>query len=182
MKKFILLIPILLLTACVPLPEKCEFEGELITCPDNPCDLCDSSEECNILEKAPPIVKCFTEEPTELTIPQKIEDLSLYKTVTQEEIDSLHAEPTNIHQSLPDHVVAMNQLREITRSVLATLTTREEKVIRQRFGINPGCKDQTLEEVGRDFEVTRDRIRQIEAKSLRKIRHPSRARSLKTFT
>ncbi len=90
MKKFILLIPILLLTACVPLPEKCEFEGELITCPDNPCDLCDSSEECNILEKAPPIVKCFTEEPTELTIPQKIEDLSLYKTVTQEEIDSLH--------------------------------------------------------------------------------------------
>ncbi len=99
-----------------------------------------------------------------------------------EEIDSLHAEPTNIHQSLPDHVVAMNQLREITRSVLATLTTREEKVIRQRFGINPGCKDQTLEEVGRDFEVTRDRIRQIEAKSLRKIRHPSRARSLKTFT
>jgi|GEM_PF-5250399 hypothetical protein len=67
MKKLtILLIPILLLTACQSLIGNCQFEGEIITCPDNPCDLCDSSEECNILEKVPPIVNCYTEEPEAL--------------------------------------------------------------------------------------------------------------------
>ncbi len=64
-------------------------------------------------------------------------------------------------------------LAEQTRKVLATLTPREEKVLRMRFGIGEKA-DHTLEEVGQDFEVTRERIRQIEAKALRKLRHPSR--------
>jgi RNA polymerase primary sigma factor len=71
-------------------------------------------------------------------------------------------------------------LAEQTRKVLASLTQREEKVLRLRFGIVEKA-DHTLEEVGRDFEVTRERIRQIEAKALRKLRHPSRSRKLKPF-
>ena len=67
-----------------------------------------------------------------------------------------------------------------SRSVLATLTPREERVLRMRFGIGEKA-DHTLEEVGRDFSVTRERIRQIEAKALRKLRHPSRAKKLKAF-
>jgi RNA polymerase primary sigma factor len=78
-----------------------------------------------------------------------------------------------------DAVISMN-LAEQTRKVLATLTPREEKVLRMRFGIGEKS-DHTLEEVGQDFEVTRERIRQIEAKALRKLRHPSRARRLKSF-
>ena len=76
-------------------------------------------------------------------------------------------------------VIGMN-LAEQTRRVLATLTPREEKVLRMRFGIGEKS-DHTLEEVGQDFEVTRERIRQIEAKALRKLRHPSRAKRLKAF-
>ena len=78
-----------------------------------------------------------------------------------------------------DAVISLN-LAEQTRKVLATLTPREEKVLRLRFGIGEKA-DHTLEEVGRDFEVTRERIRQIEAKALRKLRHPSRSRKLKPF-
>lgn len=78
-----------------------------------------------------------------------------------------------------DAVIDMN-LSEQTRKVLATLTPREEKVLRMRFGIGEKS-DHTLEEVGQDFEVTRERIRQIEAKALRKLRHPSRAKKLKPF-
>jgi RNA polymerase primary sigma factor len=78
-----------------------------------------------------------------------------------------------------DAVISMN-LAEQTRKVLATLTPREEKVLRMRFGIGEKS-DHTLEEVGLDFEVTRERIRQIEAKALRKLRHPSRSRKLKAF-
>jgi RNA polymerase primary sigma factor len=78
-----------------------------------------------------------------------------------------------------DSVVNLN-LSEQTRHVLATLTPREEKVLRMRFGIGEKS-DHTLEEVGRDFSVTRERIRQIEAKALRKLRHPSRAKKLKSF-
>jgi RNA polymerase primary sigma factor len=76
-------------------------------------------------------------------------------------------------------VISMN-LSEQTRRVLSTLTPREEKVLRMRFGIGEKS-DHTLEEVGQDFEVTRERIRQIEAKALRKLRHPSRSKRLKSF-
>jgi RNA polymerase primary sigma factor len=78
-----------------------------------------------------------------------------------------------------DAVMNIN-LSEQTRKVLATLTPREEKVLRMRFGIGEKS-DHTLEEVGQDFFVTRERIRQIEAKALRKLRHPSRAKLLKAF-
>jgi RNA polymerase primary sigma factor len=79
-----------------------------------------------------------------------------------------------------DQVVASN-LREITDEVLATLTPREEKVIKMRFGLGTTGSEHTLEEVGQHFAVTRERIRQIEAKALRKLRHPSRSRKLKAF-
>ena len=78
-----------------------------------------------------------------------------------------------------DAIVNFN-LAEQTRKVLRTLTPREEKVLRMRFGIGEKA-DHTLEEVGRDFDVTRERIRQIEAKALRKLRHPSRSKKLKSF-
>jgi len=71
-------------------------------------------------------------------------------------------------------------LQEQIKSVFQTLTPREERVLRQRFGIGE-VTDHTLEEVGQNFEVTRERIRQIEAKALRKLRHPSRSKLLKSF-
>jgi RNA polymerase primary sigma factor len=78
-----------------------------------------------------------------------------------------------------DAVINLN-LKEQTESVLKTLTPREEKVIKMRFGVGDGS-EHTLEEVGQSFAVTRERIRQIEAKALRKLRHPSRSRKLKAF-
>jgi len=80
----------------------------------------------------------------------------------------------------PMEAVINTNLAEQTRKILATLTAREEKVLRMRFGIGEKY-DRTLEEVGQDFEVTRERIRQIEAKALGKLRHPSRAKKLKSF-
>ena len=80
----------------------------------------------------------------------------------------------------PSEAVVNMNLADQTRHVLATLTPREEKVLRMRFGIGEQS-DHTLEEVGQDFDVTRERIRQIEAKALRKLRHPSRARKLRSF-
>ena len=71
-------------------------------------------------------------------------------------------------------------LKEQTENVLRTLTPREETVIRMRFGVGDGI-EHTLEEVGQNFAVTRERIRQIEAKALRKLRHPSRSRRLSAF-
>jgi RNA polymerase primary sigma factor len=79
-----------------------------------------------------------------------------------------------------ESVININ-LREITEEVLKTLTPREEKVIKMRFGLGPNGSEHTLEEVGQHFAVTRERIRQIEAKALRKLRHPSRSRKLKAF-
>ncbi|APS00148.1 RNA polymerase sigma factor RpoD [Pajaroellobacter abortibovis] len=80
----------------------------------------------------------------------------------------------------PSEAVVTMSLAEQTRKVLKTLTPREEKVLRMRFGIGEKS-DHTLEEVGQDFEVTRERIRQIEAKAVRKLRHPSRSKELKPF-
>ena len=77
--------------------------------------------------------------------------------------------------------VITSNLREIAGDVLQTLSPREERVIRLRFGLDNGGHERTLEEVGQNFNVTRERIRQIEAKALRKLRHPSRARLLKNF-
>jgi len=81
----------------------------------------------------------------------------------------------------PSDAVVASNLREITDEVLATLTPREEKVIKMRFGLGTTGSEHTLEEVGQQFAVTRERIRQIEAKALRKLRHPSRSRKLKAF-
>ena len=74
----------------------------------------------------------------------------------------------------------VDALRGATHEVLQNLTDREQKVLRMRFGIGMNT-DHTLEEVGKQFNVTRERIRQIEAKALRKLRHPSRSQKLKTF-
>ena len=71
-------------------------------------------------------------------------------------------------------------LREVTKEVLDSLTPREAKVLRMRFGIEMNT-DHTLEEVGKQFDVTRERIRQIEAKALRKLRHPTRSEKLRSF-
>ena len=73
-----------------------------------------------------------------------------------------------------------SNLRELTTRVLGSLTPREERVLRMRFGIGMNT-DHTLEEVGQQFSVTRERIRQIEAKALRKLKHPSRSRQLRSF-
>ncbi|MBR2623111.1 MAG: RNA polymerase sigma factor RpoD [Clostridia bacterium] len=80
----------------------------------------------------------------------------------------------------PSESVAFTMLKEQLLGVLDTLTPREEKVLRLRYGIDDG-KPRTLEEVGKEFNVTRERIRQIEAKALRKLRHPSRSKKLKDF-
>jgi RNA polymerase primary sigma factor len=80
----------------------------------------------------------------------------------------------------PDDAAISSRLHEQTQSVLETLTPREEKVVRMRFGIGEKT-DHTLEEVGRDFHVTRERIRQIEAKAIKKLQHPQRSKELKDF-
>jgi RNA polymerase primary sigma factor len=80
----------------------------------------------------------------------------------------------------PAEAASLSLLKEQLGEVLSTLTDREEKVLRMRFGLEDG-KQRTLEEVGREFKVTRERIRQIEAKALRKLRHPSRSKKLKDF-
>ncbi|MFO7255674.1 MAG: sigma-70 family RNA polymerase sigma factor, partial [Bacillota bacterium] len=80
----------------------------------------------------------------------------------------------------PAEAASFTMLREQLEGVLETLTPREEKVLRLRFGLDDG-RARTLEEVGQVFGVTRERIRQIEAKALRKLRHPSRSKKLKDF-
>jgi RNA polymerase primary sigma factor len=80
----------------------------------------------------------------------------------------------------PQDAVLSNNLAENTRRVLNTLSPREAQVLRMRFGIGERS-NHTLEEVGHDFDVTRERIRQIEAKALRKLKHPSRSRKLRSF-
>ena len=81
----------------------------------------------------------------------------------------------------PAERVVTSNLRDVAGDVLQTLSPREEKVIRLRFGLDTDGQESTLEEVGQNFNVTRERIRQIEAKALRKLRHPSRARVLRNF-
>ena len=113
---------------------------------------------------------------------QKIakEPISLETPIGEEEDSHLgdFIEDKNI--ASPGENVVTASLEESTRKVLATLTPREERVLRMRFGIGENS-DHTLEEVGQDFEVTRERIRQIEAKALRKLRHPARSKRLRAF-
>ncbi len=113
---------------------------------------------------------------------QKIskEPISLETPIGEEEDSSLGDFIEDKKIISPQDAVMSVTLSEQTRSVLSTLTPREEKVLRMRFGIGEKS-DHTLEEVGQDFFVTRERIRQIEAKALRKLRHPSRAKLLKAY-
>jgi RNA polymerase primary sigma factor len=108
------------------------------------------------------------------------EPISLETPIGEEEDSHLgdFIPDTNV-VSPSDAVINLN-LKEQTDNVLKTLTPREERVIKMRFGVGEGS-EHTLEEVGQSFAVTRERIRQIEAKALRKLRHPSRSRRLKPF-
>ena len=108
------------------------------------------------------------------------EPISLETPIGEEEDSSLGDFIEDKKIINPSEAVINVNLSDQTRKVLATLTPREEKVLRMRFGIGEKS-DHTLEEVGQDFFVTRERIRQIEAKALRKLRHPSRAKLLKAF-
>ncbi len=108
------------------------------------------------------------------------EPISLETPIGEEEDSSLGDFIEDKKIISPADAVMSVTLSEQTRSILATLTPREEKVLRMRFGIGEKS-DHTLEEVGQDFFVTRERIRQIEAKALRKLRHPSRSKVLKSY-
>jgi len=108
------------------------------------------------------------------------EPVSLETPIGEEEDSHLGDFIPDEEAPAPAEVVAGTLLKEQLIDVLDTLTPREEKVLRLRFGLDDG-KARTLEEVGREFAVTRERIRQIEAKALRKLRHPSRSKKLKDF-
>jgi RNA polymerase primary sigma factor len=108
------------------------------------------------------------------------EPLSLETPIGDEEDSHLGDFIEDKNAILPIDAAIQSNLRETTTRVLASVTPREERVLRMRFGIGMN-KDHTLEEVGRQFSVTRERIRQIEAKALRKLKHPSRSRSLRSF-
>jgi len=108
------------------------------------------------------------------------EPISLETPIGEEEDSHLGDFIEDKKFMLPGDAAVSLNLAEQTRKVLSTLTPREEKVLRMRFGIGEKA-DHTLEEVGKDFKVTRERIRQIEAKALRKLRHPTRSRKLKSF-
>ncbi|MDR3550297.1 MAG: RNA polymerase sigma factor RpoD [Candidatus Babeliales bacterium] len=108
------------------------------------------------------------------------EPISLETPVGDSEDASIKDFIENENEFSPSDTVASNDLKERVREVLKTLTPREEKVLKMRFGIDV-ASEHTLEEVGKDFSVTRERIRQIEVKALRKLRHPSRSKKLLTF-
>lgn len=113
---------------------------------------------------------------------QKIsqEPVSLETPIGEEEDSHLGDFIQDENVPVPVEAASFTLLKEQLAEVLDTLTEREQKVLRLRFGLDDG-KARTLEEVGKEFEVTRERIRQIEAKALRKLRHPSRSRKLKDF-
>ena len=108
------------------------------------------------------------------------EPVSLETPIGEEEDSHLGDFIPDEDASEPSEAASFSLLKEQLMSVLATLTPREEKVLRLRFGIEDG-RTHTLEEVGKEFNVTRERIRQIEAKALRKLRHPSRSKKLRDF-
>lgn len=108
------------------------------------------------------------------------EPISLDTPIGDDEDSQLKDFIADEHISDPGEATVSSNMGERTREALKTLTKREENVLRLRFGID-SIKDHTLEEVGQDFDVTRERIRQIEAKALRKLRHPTRSKLLKSF-
>lgn len=108
------------------------------------------------------------------------EPVSLETPIGEEEDSHLGDFIQDENVPVPAEAAAFTLLREQLEEVLGTLTEREQKVLKLRFGLEDG-RSRTLEEVGREFEVTRERIRQIEAKALRKLRHPSRSRKLKDY-
>ena len=108
------------------------------------------------------------------------EPISLETPIGDEEDSHLGDFIEDKNAVLPLDAAIQANLRETTTRVLASLTAREERVLRMRFGIGMNT-DHTLEEVGQQFSVTRERIRQIEAKALRKLKHPSRSRKLRSF-
>ena len=108
------------------------------------------------------------------------EPISLETPIGDEEDSQLGDFIEDSNAILPIEAAIQSNLRETTTRVLASLTPREERVLRMRFGIGMNT-DHTLEEVGQQFSVTRERIRQIEAKALRKLKHPSRSRKLRSF-
>ena len=108
------------------------------------------------------------------------EPVSLETPIGEEEDSHLGDFIQDDNVPVPADAAAFTMLKEQLEEVLGTLTEREQKVLRLRFGLDDG-RARTLEEVGKEFNVTRERIRQIEAKALRKLRHPSRSRKLKDF-
>ncbi|MBI4536495.1 MAG: RNA polymerase sigma factor RpoD [candidate division NC10 bacterium] len=141
------------------------------------------------------LVQEYGREPTPEEIAQKIdlpvdkvrkvlkiaqEPISLETPIGEEEDSHLGDFIEDKSAVSPLEAVIGRNLESQTEEVLKTLTPREERVLRLRFGIGDGC-DHTLEEVGQQFDVTRERIRQIEAKALRKLRHPTRSKKLKSF-
>jgi len=108
------------------------------------------------------------------------EPISLETPIGDEEDSQLGDFIPDSNAVLPLDSAIQENLKETTTRVLSSLTPREERVLRMRFGIGMNT-DHTLEEVGQQFSVTRERIRQIEAKALRKLKHPSRSRKLRSF-
>jgi RNA polymerase primary sigma factor len=108
------------------------------------------------------------------------EPISLETPVGDSDDASIKDFIENENEASPSDTVSSNDLKERVREVLKSLTPREEKVLKMRFGIDV-ASEHTLEEVGKDFGVTRERVRQIEVKALRKLRHPTRSKKLQTF-
>lgn len=127
------------------------------------------AKELNLDEKKIKNIIKISKEPISLETPVGDSEDAFIKDFIESENDSS-----------PSDTVANNDLKERVREILKTLTPREEKVLKMRFGIDV-ASEHTLEEVGKDFSVTRERIRQIEVKALRKLRHPSRSKKLRSF-
>lgn len=134
-------------------------------------------------EPTPEEIAEFMNIPVERVVEiQKIaqDPVSLETPIGEEEDSNLGTFIEDENAKSPSDVVAFDMLKKQLISILDTLTPREEKVLRLRYGIDDG-RPRTLEEVGKEFNVTRERIRQIEAKALRKLRHPSRSKKLKEY-
>ena len=131
-----------------------------------------------VLRTSHSMVQKLGREPTTTEIAQ--EPVSLETPIGEEEDSHLGDFIQDDEASQPSEEASYTLLREQLEEVLSTLTPREEQVLRMRFGLMDG-KPHTLEEVGKEFDVTRERIRQIESKALRKLRHPSRSKKLRDF-